>query len=775
MTNLNEIHHNITVYRNRFIHGRIDSDDLINSKTLFEYIKILFPKANTNAFNNQNKFEVVSLIDLIWIKPETFTWLNDLLTDKEYKRILLLDETASPLWGYLGKLETKLITFVSDNLKGREYFKILFPDSEILTKEELDKSDIKFNLVLANIPFGGGLSNREIITFSSNSDENRTIEVGKSVAFLARGLQHLEKSGIQFTISNNTRLLFKDGLKDVLKFDFQIKGIFQPTDYTFFANTPLLPEFLYFNHGSSTDVFVGKIGETPEQQNLLFKNFKKNNNTNIVSTGKVIQLEKFVSVKNLESKEKYEIAAKHAGGILKPISELVIQNGWVRLRSIEIKELQNLESSVFIPLVGKQPAVTNPSSIQSSVQNTVQVILNTDLILPEYFAQILNQELGYQLRMNASIGSAQQSLNKELFLSSEFPLPTLIEQNKILELSRKLNDSIITLNTLHNQLWKKPSKNALIFNEYKKNFKEPTPDEWIEGLPFHLASILKGYYSKSEPSKKFEYLILFFEALSEFLANLFLSFYCSDKDFYKEHCEKLIGYDSQYKNWYLNSDFGGWNNLYSNLSKSTREFINNNEITDRVQSILGFPSQMFIENLTAKKISAILSIVCNLRNIWKGHSGITSDTLYKERVSTLENHLVSMKEFLINAFADCTLHVAGKMTYNDGTFIVDTKLLKGSHSIFKDERLNVSIPMEEGKQYILHIDQNKPILFLPLIKLLSSPQSEMNACYFYNRLEKNNHIRLISYHFDGKPEQNIEDPELVDALNLLTPEEKSKD
>ena len=766
----NELFSTIRALRNKVMHGLVDSSNFIDEEKLFGFIKLLFPKSNIDVLrkNNNKQLEILSLIDQTLIKPKTTEWLNGLLGDKTHDNTLLLDEIPSPLWCYLGSFITQKITFVSDNIQTQEYFKILFSDAVILTRKKFEESNSKFNLIIVNIPYFIDNTPGEEESIYLDCINGKSLLVGRSVAYLASGLQHLEKEGTQLAFSINTHLLIIRGLLKVLQYNFKLKGIFQSTDNTFYTNNHLVPELLYFTHGCSNELFVGIIGETPEQQHLLFENFRKNKVTKTVATGKSIKIEQFISVKNLESKEKYEIIARQAGGVLKTINELTINSGWKRLINSNFEELSQLESSVFIPLVGRQLTVTDPSSL-SSVQNAVQIILDTTKVLPDYFAQILNQEVGYQLRMNASIGYAQQLLDKDLFFSSEFPLPSLPEQIEIIELSRKLNDAAITLKTLHIQLWKRPSKHADILSEYKKKFKESLPDEWIEVLPYPLASILRLYYAKSEPSKKFECLLLFYEALSEFLSNLLLSSFNSDKEFFKENCTKLIGYTPEFKDWYLNSDFGGWNNLFANLSKSARTFLNNNETKEKVQTILGYPSQLFIVNLTAKKIPEILSTICQLRNDWKGHTGITSDLLYMERVSVLENHLVSIKEYLINAFDDCSFHIAGKMTYNNGSFHVETKLLKGSHSIFKDKTLNVSIPMDAGSQYILHNNQNKPIKLLPLVQLMASPLSVDNACYFYNRMEKNKDIRLVSYHFDGQPERTIKDLELLDAINLLVP------
>ena len=48
----------------------------------------------------------------------------------------------------------------------------------------------------------------------------------------------------------------------------------------------------------------------------------------------------------------------------------------------------------------------------------------------------------------------------------------------------------------------------------------------------------------------------------------------------------------------------------------------------------------------------------------------------------------------------------------------------------------------------------------------ASPRTEENACYFYNRRQKNG-VRFLSYYFDSDAEVVQQFPDAVEALKIL--------
>ena len=75
-------------------------------------------------------------------------------------------------------------------------------------------------------------------------------------------------------------------------------------------------------------------------------------------------------------------------------------------------------------------------------------------------------------------------------------------------------------------------------------------------------------------------------------------------------------------------------------------------------------------------------------------------------------------------------------------------------------------PMDKNGIYLLSEGQQRPLKLLPFMRMMESPKTEQNACYFYNRVEKDR-VRWISYHFEAEPEITRPDDEVLKALSLL--------
>ena len=59
----------------------------------------------------------------------------------------------------------------------------------------------------------------------------------------------------------------------------------------------------------------------------------------------------------------------------------------------------------------------------------------------------------------------------------------------------------------------------------------------------------------------------------------------------------------------------------------------------------------------------------------------------------------------------------------------------------------MSHQMKRGYLYLKAEDGRCALELIPLIRIMSSPESGPNACYFYNRQESAG-IRFVSYHFE---------------------------
>jgi hypothetical protein len=242
-----------------------------------------------------------------------------------------------------------------------------------------------------------------------------------------------------------------------------------------------------------------------------------------------------------------------------------------------------------------------------------------------------------------------------------------------------------------------------------------------------------------------------------------LSALVQDKEFYNSESHKWIGKEEKFQNWYLKATFGNWNNLTSNLSKAIRKYLSENEKKEYCKNLFGNPSDAFLSMITSKGIISILFEVGSLRNKWKGHGGITSETENNQRVLTLEKQLNEFRKYIADAFEETTMLSPTTSSFEDGIFTFNAKQLIGARTPFNEITIKSLIPLDRKKLYLSNSQQTKPLELLPFIKFIE----ETDAIYFYTSIESKD-VRWVSYHFDKEAElKQPADNELFKAFDFL--------
>ena len=90
----------------------------------------------------------------------------------------------------------------------------------------------------------------------------------------------------------------------------------------------------------------------------------------------------------------------------------------------------------------------------------------------------------------------------------------------------------------------------------------------------------------------------------------------------------------------------------------------------------------------------------------------------------------------------------------------------GSRTPFEVVDVFVAEPMEDDQLHLLGRGESRPLKVLPFIKVMPSPRTAQNACYFYNRREGEK-LRFVSYHFESEAEVVEAFSDTETALRLL--------
>lgn len=180
-----------------------------------------------------------------------------------------------------------------------------------------------------------------------------------------------------------------------------------------------------------------------------------------------------------------------------------------------------------------------------------------------------------------------------------------------------------------------------------------------------------------------------------------------------------------------------------------------------------------IEVICSKKVYQVLKITKDYRNDWKGHGGVEGVRESKSRLKLLEAELVKIREVFGDVFEDTQLIKPGQGHFENGLFHSRCSLLMGTRSSFKDVAIKTTSGLDINKLYFVEDSSHDPLELLPFIRLMPSPSTEENACYFYNRIDKNG-VRMVSYYFDRDSEITIPEDNISNIIESLIRNQLSK-
>lgn len=622
----------------------------------------------------------------------------------------------------------------------------------------IEKESETFHLIISNLPIG--LSTRHKKFGLARND--------LSFQLILQCLSRLKEDGILISSISGTLFSSSNGKKFIDKVNelgYRIKAIFE-TPASALNNLSRVSFFLVvIEKGEQDEVFISEILDDPEQQTETLKNFRSHKSDRNLSYGTWKKLPEINSLSKLKLFKEVDILIKRTG--ITP-SALSVLGEFVKPQDISTEDIV-----VQIPtfLSAKVRMAETDKELKENAYHFLKLDINK--ANPYYLINFLNSELGKKIFSKYASGVTIPSINKSVVPDIELPIPGVEIQNETVSLDKKIKDLKDYFSSQADLLWKNPKSLLEVQNNLDKKIKKSDNIEWLEELPFPLASIYWGYLSETDTSKKVEYLLLFFEGFCEFLDTLIISAISSDKSFYQNTAKEWLTNEKE-KLWHEKATFGNWQNLYAVLRKNITKLLTSKQKGDKevIENLFANANANFFDLITSKDLNRIFDQVVTIRNSYKGHGGITSEARNKEVLLQLEEKFDSIKDVIIRAFRNINLFtvVPKTMDWDEGENLFETtcKILKGTRSKFKQEEIKTSRRLSSGKLYLLPENQFRPIELLPFVQMREAPRTQQNACYFYNRIEGDK-VRLVSYHYDKEEELFIERENMASFIQLLNP------
>ena len=517
------------------------------------------------------------------------------------------------------------------------------------------------------------------------------------------------------------------------------------------SNTAIASQVLVVQHGAQEAIFVGQISNDDKHQERLLKNFRRHKSDKHPSLGRVCELERFISYEALEAEHRLRDQGRNTNLIAHRFSDLLTGKSHHR-RGVDAKEAQGTSfATLFLPQDGLR-FYADRTEMPERVTDYTCFELDADKAHAQYLLRWFETDLGKTaLRAagaNSVIGLVR--INSSILERLTCYLPPVHEQQEVLEALRQLERVRTEMQEIEAGCWTGSYSGEELLHRAQTVNLEDKYEDWIESLPYPLASILwRHKVSGEDPRIRYRILLHFFEALAEFLATIHLSAFTLHEPTWRAQQEKLLKIFKRQDLTLERATFGTWKVVVESLSANARKMVENKEQESLVHNMYATHQTQWLQTLCESRIATILSKANGMRNTDDAHGGAMGEA----QADQIEQELLSLVEQIRTVFGRgwqrYELIQADKMTYAeaDGRFTFQAPRIMGTRNQFERAERSTLYPMDTGQLYLLADGGSHGLKLLPFVKVMASPSKVANACYFYNRAERDGQ-RFVSYHFE---------------------------
>ena len=650
----------------------------------------------------------------------------------------------------------------------------------------------EYDVVASNLPFGA----KSDIPLDLELLSGEKIQITGDLAnqIMAASAMRLTSSGIGLFVVSQS-FFSKRPFLDVLgKAGIGVKAALGLPPGTFAPYTNISAYLLVVCKGAFDRMFVAELSANPKTNLQIIENLHECKEGGALELGRFVNTAEFQGINQLRALETVKAYEKRLGVEASNLGVLGDVKTGIRLgRHTQDFEFEPLENAIYIPLIGESDVVVSPEEFHLKAHNYAQVGIDPTRSNAGFVARFLNSEIGRNIRQQSK-GGLIPKFNILTLRELQVLVPDLEKQRQILELDARIVAEQNTVLGLQNEivemrreLWGNPASTAQIHKKVTdfstklggiKLHTAQSLEQWFDTLPFPLASILRAWQATSSRDYKTKYghLLHFFEGTAQFVGIILLSAFKTNEEIFAPHRKKLLDTMQKQGLSFERATFGVWKLVVEYLGKQTRLMLgeaggNDTEAarTSReiCAEIFADPSLALPRLVARKELATIISATNKMRNDWDGHGGVVGQDESEARNQQLLGELQKLREVMEDTWSEMQLIRCSGCQPRNKIFENEVSVLMGSNNEFLKETRSLATWLDVESLYLLSRNgSNKALNLLPLIQVGPSPQSAKNACYFFNRLEKNG-VRFVSYHFIDKPELTDTFADTTEAIKIL--------
>jgi hypothetical protein len=637
------------------------------------------------------------------------------------------------------------------------------------------------DLVVSVLPFGARVSHAITVEGLNGEDIELRDDLGHLI--LAASAARLNRKGIGVYVVMPSFLFSSHSvLRHFPSIGLGVEAALALPPGSFAPYTNIQAYLVVVSKRAVDRLFVGQLSTDATTNLQIISNFREGKAGGALELGRYVNPQDFTGLGSLRMAERLEGVQRKFGAPAIRLSDVALR---ITLgRPGGEFQFPTAENSVFIPLIGISDVVSSQDDMTLKAQNYAQVVIDPAHSQARFVAQFLNSELGKEIRESNKAGAVIHKLNTQSLRNLSVFLPSLQNQRSMLEVETRIAAERNTLLGVQNELtqlgrelWSNPQASAMVeqrlsalSNRLSGSIKQHAAsdlDQWIETLPFPIASILRAWQATASHDfkTKYEHLLHFFEATTEFLGVILLSAFTSNEGLFGPHKAKLAGAMQKSNLSFQRASFGTWKLVVEYFGKQTRKLLEDDRAL--CGEIFADASLELPDSLSQIDLALILSNTNKMRNDWSGHGGVVGQEEAQFRNEQLVSELQKLREIVADTWTGAQLIRAIHTVHRRGMFENEVAVLMGSNSEFLKETRAMAISMDVERIYVSSGRAPQALKLLPLVQIDHAPQSAKNACYFFSRLERDG-ARFVSYHYADKPELKGRFDDATETIRFLT-------
>lgn len=639
---------------------------------------------------------------------------------------------------------------------------LLGPSGEVLLGDSLsDDLDIppQFDVILSELPFGVRLRSSQPSPF----DDKPITDLAN--ALVCRWVQRLSSEGVAVFLLPATCMAPREkrlwaGLAGIgchLRAAIHVPS-------SFLKATRMESYVVVIDRTERTELFTAQLSRDEKLQEQILTHYRAHQRGRRPAQGRLVCSESFRGFKALAAQEALVQYAQRARLTEVPIGQLTESLDFYRDPS---KVEAGGDRDVYLPVMGNCVAVLSPGDLGVARTGVLRMVINHEVADARFVAESLNDELGRLfLDSVTSLSTTFRTLDLDALRRASFYLPPRCVQAKIMEARSRIHALRAELDEIDAQLRRQPVEVDSLTCRVQLVNHEDTLDAWLDSLPFPLASILWRYRACGEVSKEAnEILLHFFEAMAEFWATVLLSAAKSDPSFWVDHSDSLHAALSKQHLSFDHATFGLWSCVAGTLRKKLEDLSNSDP--DRSGAMIASSSREVMGMLLDSRLVQVLQTANAIRN-GKAHGGALGASEIRRTHDELLNLVQICRSVMGRTWQRYELVQPGACRFSGGVWIYTVRRIMGVRTPFVAAQCRVVAGMDDRFLHLLDAEGDRSLALLPFVRIMASPKTEENACYFYNRRERGVQ-RYVSYHFEAEAELKEFSADTQAALEGLMP------